>query len=394
MMDPVLHYFDGFYPASGGVEAYIRDLAQVTEDPGLVITDAIRGLPEEEALRPGFSVRRVGPENPSLDAHPRLANHRAFFPARLLADTLRVRRKLKVVRRIPCRILQVHGLNVPGTVFRLRLERAPRFLLRWLADFGPVKAPKIATVHGLLSRTSGGRFASLERQFYRSFDHLACVDRSLIRFIRERWGPASEEMCLHWCPNGVDTDFFEYAEPPEDRAVHIGFVGRLESSRGLEALAVLARSLPQGASLRIAGAGSFRDLERFSELMPPERMDIRFNASRADVRSMLRSVDVLFNPVLVDGISRASLEALATGRPVAMFAGEDRHPVVPGETGFLLERTDEAVARWAATLPARKEELVRMGRRGRELVTREYSLGHFGRRIEELYRHAEEGTPA
>jgi len=142
----VIHYFDGFYPASGGVEAYIRDIARVTSDPGLVITDAVRGLPQEEIVRAGFEVRRVGPENSSLDARPRLVNRRAFFPARFLADVLRTRKKLGIARETRSRILQAHGLNIPGTAFRLRLERRPGTLLRWLADFDRIGSPKIATV--------------------------------------------------------------------------------------------------------------------------------------------------------------------------------------------------------------------------------------------------------
>ena len=388
----MIHYFDGFYPASGGVEAYIRDIARVTSDPGLVITDAVRGLPQEEIVRAGFEVRRVGPENSSLDARPRLVNRRAFFPARFLADVLRTRKKLGIARETRSRILQAHGLNIPGTAFRLRLERRPGTLLRWLADFDRIGSPKIATVHGLLSRTSGNRFTNLERSFYGAFDHLACVDRSLIRFIEEEWAPSWGHACLHWCPNAVDTKFFTYADPNPGPAVHVGFVGRLERSRGIDALATLARSLPAGSDLRVAGAGNARDLRVFRDLVPPGRVKLSFNATRDDVRALLQSVDVLFNPVLVDGISRASLEALATGRPVAMFAGEDRHRVVPGHTGFLLERTDEAVASWARSLPARKEELASLGLKGRDLVAREYSLDPFGQRIRDLYRHVEQGT--
>lgn len=390
-MKPIVHCFDGFYPASGGVAAYIQDIAATTIDPGLVLTDAIKGLPDREELRPGFLVQRVGPENPALGAHPRVVNTKPLFPVRFAADWVRLRSKMATLRRTPSRMVQVHGLNLPSTFFRIGLAQQERLARRWFSGYDRLGVPTIGTVHGLLSRTGGPRNEGLERGFYRRFDHLVCVDRSLIQFITERWDEIGSRACFHWCPNAVDTEFFPYTEPVDHGPIRVGFVGRLESSRGIEALRSLAQALPTGIELRIAGAGNFKDIVRFESLMDGLRVRSQYNLNHAGVRALLESVHVLFNPVLVDGISRASLEALAVGRPVAMFRGQDRGPVVDGDTGFLIDPTAEAIAHWAQTLPDRLPELRGMGERGRRRVVAEYSLERFGERVREIYSHVEEG---
>lgn len=388
-MDPVAHYFDGFYPASGGVETHIRDIAKATDDPAILITDAVTGQPPTEYLRPGFLVKRVGPENSSFESRRRFVNSKPVFPLRVATDLLRMKRKLALLKRIRCRILQVHGLNMPGTLLRLGFQRFPQLLKGIATNFDQLNVPKIATVHGLLSRTGGGGWEHLEREFYRGFDHLLCVDRSLMRFIEGNWSDVSGDACLHWCPNGVDTDFFRYSEPPLAPPLRIGFLGRLEYSRGLDQLIFLSRHLPPGVELVVIGAGSFNEIRRFESLAGRRQVRCSYNMDAKRVFDSLRSIHVLFNPVPVDGISRASLEALAVGRPVAMFVGHDRYPVLQGRTGFLLERSQPAILEWANSLTEMGDLLEKMGVEGRKLTESEFSLEKFGNRLRDIYAHVE-----
>lgn len=388
-MKPILHYFDGFYPASGGIEAYIRDIANVTDDPGLVVTDAVRGHPSKEELRPGFVVKRVGPDNSAIDSQRRTLNRKPLFPLRLALDVLRTRRKLALVKRLSYRILHVHGTNLPGTLFRVGFGNFPTFMLGAFGNTERAGLPTIATVHGLLSRSAGSEWEPLEREFYRRFGHLVCVDRSLISFIQERWHDIAGESCIHWIPNSVDTDLFRYCASPMDGPIRIGFVGRLESSRGVKYVTLLAQNLPPNTRLVVVGAGSFLQIERLKQALAGHDVEIHYNLTRADVAVVLRSIHVLFNPVLVDGISRVSLEALSVGRPVAMFKGMDRYPVLAGQTGFLLDPTNDAVLGWADSLDAHRYVLGKMGAAGRRIVEAEFSIRSFGEQVRGLYRHVE-----
>jgi glycosyltransferase involved in cell wall biosynthesis len=388
---PIVHYFDGFYRSSGGVEAHIRDIAASTDDLAVVITDAFRGYAPIEELRPGFIVRHVGPQNTTVDAVPRFVNRRPLFPVRLASDVWRARRKLRLLDKLHPRLLHVHGLNMPASLIRLGFQRFPRFMDRIADGFDRIEAPRVATIHGLFSRMDPGHWTQLETSFYAQFDHLLCVDRSLVRFVEDRWA-GDRVPCVHWFPNAVDTHFFVPSPMPVPDPIRIGFVGRLEKSRGLEELIYLSHHLPPNVELEIAGAGSYHDIEVFERRVGRQGVHLIYNADPRAVRDLLRSVHVLFNPVLVDGISRASLEALASGRPVTMLAGTDRDPVSDGTTGFVLDRSNDSIRAWADSLPSKVDELEALGREGRQRIELEFSLEAFGKRIREIYAHAEAGT--
>ena len=184
--------------------------------------------------------------------------------------------------------------------------------------------------------------------------------------------------------SGMELDRFLHAKPdpelrkklgiPED-AVVLATLARLFPLKGYEQflpVAVkLAKELPQIHCL-IIGNGTM--MGEIREFIRKEGVESRFSfaglVAPGEVGNYLALASVLVHFSLREGLPRAAVQALASGKPVIAYALDGTPEVViPGKTGYLLKPGDragaEAAIRELVANPALAAEL---GANGRKLV--------------------------
>ncbi len=184
--------------------------------------------------------------------------------------------------------------------------------------------------------------------------------------------------------SGMELDRFLHAKPdPElrkkqgipENAVVLATLARLFPLKGYEQflpVAVkLAKELPQIHCL-IIGNGTM--MEEIREFIRKEGVESRFSfaglVAPGEVGNYLALASVLVHFSLREGLPRAAVQALASGKPVIAYALDGTPEVViPGKTGYLLKPGDragaEAAIRELVANPALAAEL---GANGRKLV--------------------------
>jgi glycosyltransferase involved in cell wall biosynthesis len=108
-----------------------------------------------------------------------------------------------------------------------------------------------------------------------------------------------------------------------------------------------------------AEAGGFRDRISFAGLIPP-----------AQVYRYVAQMDILVHFSLREGLPRAVVQGLASGKPAVAYNLDGTPEVVlSGKTGFLVEPGDTAGIRDALNILLTDDDArIRMGQNGRALV--------------------------
>ena len=207
------------------------------------------------------------------------------------------------------------------------------------------------------------------------------------------WLRSDRVMVIH---NGMDPGAIDSAAPTalglERDAIVIGFVGRLEKRKGLldlmKAWSRVARAVPN-AHLMVAGRGPDEEQARQAAADAPR---IHWLGYRADVPSLLRSVDVAVVPSHWEGFGLSALEAMIAGVPVVAANASSLPEIVSdGVTGVLVEaRNADALADAIITLSEKPPMRARMGAAGRARALSEFSeeriIGAFERAIAAVQR--------
>lgn len=198
--------------------------------------------------------------------------------------------------------------------------------------------------------------------------------------------------------NGVDTqEYRPAADAASARAAlgtpaggfHVGCVARLAAIKDhrtlLEAFARLRSARPD-AHLTLVGDGPERAAleERAARLGVGGA--VTFAGVQANVAPLLAAFDVFALSSLSEGISLTLLEAASAGLAVvATRVGGNGEVVVDGETGLLVPPADPAALAEALAAIAARPDRAAMGRAGRTLVERQFSVERMARAYATLY---------
>ncbi|MGH7469876.1 MAG: glycosyltransferase [Longimicrobiales bacterium] len=174
--------------------------------------------------------------------------------------------------------------------------------------------------------------------------------------------------------NGIDIETMALAQPmfvpfPRD-AVVVGFIGRLETRKGvhdlLRAWAMVARSQPR-AHLLIAGRGPL-EAEVVEQTRRLER--ITFVGYQDDAARVIVRCDIVAVPSHWEGFGLVAAEALALGKPVVATNASSLPEIVRDQQEGLLvpPRSPAALAAALQRLVADPELRARLGASGRERV--------------------------
>jgi glycosyltransferase involved in cell wall biosynthesis len=203
-------------------------------------------------------------------------------------------------------------------------------------------------------------------------------------------------------PNGVDTRRFKPSTPGEKIKRQIGidnklcvlFVGRLIPRKGVgflvEAATQIIKEHPQTVFL-IVGEGPQKP-HLASSL---EKMGLAGNfvflgdVNERVLPAVYNCADVFVLPSIQEGQGIALLEAQATAKPVVAFdVGGVREAVLNKETGLLMKPDSSALAAAVVKLLADWALRKKIGKRGREFVSANFSWDLCAERMLKVYREA------
>jgi len=309
---------------------------------------------------------------------------------------------------------QVYTIPSPGAQRELResLERLRPDLVHASLTLSPLDfrlpdlcqqlgLPLVATFHpafdaGLRNLTAGTQ--QLTYQLYAP--SLARFDRVIVFSVLqadllERLGVRRDRLAI--IPNGVDTDLWtpaprfdsptlaELRHQFEGRRVFL-YMGRLSTEKNVEALLRAWRLVrPEGCVLLIVGDGPLRGL-----LQSQGENDViwwGYEASLARRVALLQLAEVFLLPSLVEGLSLALLEAMASGTAcIATDAGADGE-VLQGGAGIVIS-TQGVTTQLRTLLPVLRDQPVltaELGVRARARALERYTLERNIDALEKLY---------
>ena len=255
--------------------------------------------------------------------------------------------------------------------------------------------PLVATFHppfdaGLRNITAGGQ--QLTYQLYAS--SLAKFDRVVVfselqAELLIRLGVAKNTLAV--IPNGVDPNIWrpgasQLSERFSGKRVFL-YMGRLATEKNVEAL-LRAWKLVQlpGCVLVVVGDGPLRQALQ-ANYSNDDVIWWGYEADQAVRLALLQVAEVFMLPSLVEGLSLALLEAMASGTAcVATDAGADGE-VLEGGAGIVIS-TQGVTTQLRTLLPVLREQPIlskELGRRARERVLERYTLQANIDALEQLY---------
>ena len=269
-----------------------------------------------------------------------------------------------------------------------------------------IKVPLVATFHppfdaGIRNLTAGTQ--QLTYQLYAPalarYDKVIVFSETQAEVLNKL---GVKENRLKIIPNGVDTEKWK---PPNSNQINLGikkirarlgnervflYMGRIATEKNIESLLRAWRIVePRGCRLVIVGDGPLRSTLENTSLSTHD-CDVIWWGYEDDLNTkiaLLQTAEVFLLPSLVEGLSLALLEAMATGTAcVATDAGADGE-VLEGGAGIVLS-TQGITTQLRTLLPLLRDQPVltsELGRRARERVLERYTLARNIDSLEILY---------
>ncbi len=318
---------------------------------------------------------------------------------------------------------QVYTIPSPGAQRELResLERLRPDLVHASLTLSPLDfrlpdlcqqlgLPLVATFHPAFDAGLRNLAAGTQQLTYQLYARsLARFDRVIVfselqAEVLERLGVAGERLAV--IPNGVDPELWcpaglqPSAELSELRQRFAGqrlflYMGRLSTEKNVEALLKAWRLVrPAGCVLLIVGDGPLRGPLQAGRREP----DVIWwgYEPRLEMRVALQQLaEVFLLPSLVEGLSLALLEAMASGTAcVATDAGADGE-VLDAGAGIVI-RTQGVTTQLRTLLPVLRDQPVltaELGARARQRILERYTLTRSIDALERLYLEVRPPTP-
>jgi len=263
--------------------------------------------------------------------------------------------------------------------------------------------PLVATFHPPFDASLRNPSAGTQQLTYQVYaSSLAKFDRVIVfselqAEVLVRLGVRRERLAV--IPNGVDTDL--WSPPPRSpgpvladlRRRYAGrrvflYMGRIATEKNVEALLRAWRLVqPQGCTLVVVGDGPVR--QSLMQAYGPE-IGVHWwghEPDQARRAALLQLAEVFLLPSLVEGLSLALLEAMASGTAcVATDAGADGE-VLEGGAGIVIS-TQGVTTQLRTLLPVLRDQPVlsaELGRRARQRALERYTLSRNIDQLERLY---------
>jgi glycosyltransferase involved in cell wall biosynthesis len=282
-----------------------------------------------------------------------------------------------------------------------------------------IRKPFVQTVHGVLadeymqsfqgaSLTLRAKLANLIMWRLSKFEEESAKNATLIVTVSKYSSKKMTEFYdvdkakIRVVPNCVDTQRFKPSKGCEKLKRQIGidnklcvlFVGRLIPRKGLPFLIEAAKHVVKEFSetkFVVVGNGPLKN----NLMAHLEKMKLSGNfvflgdVNEAVLPALYNCADVFALPSIQEGQGIALLEAQATAKPVVAFdAGGVREAVLDQETGFLMKPDSRKLAEAIMKLLANWTLREKMGSKGREFVSHNFSWDVCAQRMMQVYREA------
>jgi len=273
----------------------------------------------------------------------------------------------------------------------------------WAELMALIDAPLVVRCHGSDLRIDpllGDQYRQALTAVFERADLVHCVSEDLARHALAL-GLAPSKAFV--CPWGVDTTYFQPAASREPGArspngmgtVHVVSVGRLHWVKGYEfALQAIAQLRRVGVDIdyTIVGFSEERELlallTTVRDLGLEPHVSVRGALPPDGVLDALRAADIFMLPSLSEGLSIATLEAMAVGLPVVVTdVGGMREAVTDGVEGRVVPARDPAALADALLELVNDAKLrASMGERGRRRAIDEFDSEKCARALLEQYQ--------
>lgn len=238
--------------------------------------------------------------------------------------------------------------------------------------------PMALTHHGLFPSSAPDVLKNLYiptvgKFTFESADRVFCYTQSALKELNE-YNINAEKQVIH---NGIDCQRFR--PKPTDRSgsgLQLLFVGRVKRGKGIELLLKAFQSIKHDypeLRLKIVGTGSL--LSTLQREYDGDRIDYTGDLSYEEMPSTYQQSDLLVLPTATEAaIPRVVMEAWACEIPAIMtnLPGTDRSKIEEGGLS-LSNRTVNEVETAIRTLVENESIREKKGKRGREIVTEEFS---------------------
>lgn len=384
----VYQYNHSMYPILDGSSNYIKDIVtSISEHKFEVLTKGFIGYPSEEHISNNGVIKRFGPKD-FLRLVSKSPFRFLFYPVCLVLEWVRLYNEYKYMKNSKYDILHVHSIDASISWFFCNKFKSFLFMniAFYIIKLENIDKKKILTVHGLpLERNS--LFDKYMTKTINSFDDLVCVDRNIVDYISSLLKGESLLKKIYYIPNAVNTSVFKYEKKVrQDNKIFVGFIGRLEFSRGVDLLVELIDNLPTYIKLIVVGAGSELSINEFKRRVDMSKIEFYSNVPNDQIPAYIHRFDILFNPVIAEGISKATLEAMSCGCPVIMINKGIRYPIIHKNTGLLVEPNIDDVLETLEYINSENNLLHEMGLRARSIIESEFSTESFAQRYRTLYK--------
>ena len=212
-----------------------------------------------------------------------------------------------------------------------------------------------------------------------------------------RWASAAEWDKIRVVHCGLDAGFLDSADEYTTFSSTLVCIGRLCEQKGqLLLLQALRQVLDRGVPCQVVLAGDGEMRAQIEGTIKSLRLDehVRITGwiDSLRVREELLQARALVLPSFAEGLPVVIMEALALGRPViSTFVAGIPELVLPGENGWLVPAGDTASLADAMCdcLQASTEDILAMGRRGRQRVLQRHDIRTSARQLLEVFGGAQ-----
>jgi glycosyltransferase involved in cell wall biosynthesis len=393
-MKTICHYTDFYYPLLGGVQTHVDTIVQNSLDyKCTILTNKIPGSHDQLINNEKDILTYVSPMDYRNYPMQNRVVHKLFFPQRIISDIIRNYNKLKNIQMNGYDLLHVHGPAINMNFISID-ERLGRCLFTRMTRFNTFDNQKVLTLHGLFSPYSKYSITKeYEERLINQFDNIICVDKVIYSYVENYLNRSRHTKNIWHIPNSIDTIKFQETPFPNKDKLQIGYIGRLEEPHGIKLLLEVIKNLPPWAEMHIVVAGSDAAVMQFkvkvSEISPIEsklNIHIRSNLKYDEVPYFYKMIDVLFNPVLFEAITRVSLEAMASGRPVIMTNIGDRDPIKDGRTGYLIDNSLKDALDALTYIFENQNRTKTIGKNARKVVESNFSNEVIVGKINRIYK--------